>query len=171
MIRGHHIGERRHVVTRPAAPGHVPKVETVVDAVVGEGRKVLLVDRVPEPKLGCDPAVEEAENIEPVGAFRRRREAEQLARLQMLEDPRVAGSGRVVELVDHDHVEVISVERIEAGGVEALHRREHVLEPTRASIADPQLTERSVAHRMLVGREALFEDLLAVGDEEKPRAR
>ena len=141
VICGQHVGERHHVVARSTAPGDVAKVETVVDAEVGERSKVLLVDRVPEPKLRCDPTVEVTEDVEPVGAFRCRRQAEQLARLQMFEDPRITRRGGVVELVDDDHVEVVSLQRLEAGGVEALHRREHVIEATWARIADPKLAE------------------------------
>ena len=43
------------------------------------GDEVLLVDRVPDPQLGRDPPIEVAENIEAVGTFGRRGEAEQLA--------------------------------------------------------------------------------------------
>ena len=54
----------------------------------------------------------------------------------------------------------------EAGSVEALDRREDVLEPLRSSVADPQLAERGVAQRMPERRKALLEDLLAVRDEQ-----
>ena len=46
-----------------------------------------------------------------------------------------------------------------------------MLEPPRASIADPELPERGVAHHVPVGREALLENLLAVGDEQEPVTR
>ena len=54
-----------------------------MDAVVDEGREVLLLDRVPQPQLGRDPVVEPVQDRLPVAALRGRREPEQLARLEV----------------------------------------------------------------------------------------
>ena len=75
------VRERSDVVSGASTERHFPQVETVVDSVVGERHQVLLVDRVPHPELGGDTSVEEVLDGEPVGAFRRRRESEQLPRL------------------------------------------------------------------------------------------
>ena len=85
-----------------------------MDAVVGEGRQVLLVDRVPEPKLGGDSPVEVSEDVKPVASFRRRRKPEQLRRLQMFEKCPVRRCRGVVELVDDHDVEVPWVDRLDA---------------------------------------------------------
>jgi hypothetical protein len=79
--------------------------------------------------------------------------------------------GRVVELVDDDDVEVARIEVGEPGGAEALDRREHVIEAARTLTADPALAEGWVAQRVAEGREALFEDLLAVGHEQQAGSR
>jgi hypothetical protein len=49
-----------------------------VDAVVGEGRETVLIDRVPQAQLGGDAAVEPSEQGQAVAALRRGGEAEQL---------------------------------------------------------------------------------------------
>ena len=46
-----------------------------------------------------------------------------------------------------------------------------MLETPRALAADPQLAEGMIAQRVAECRQALFEDLFAVGDEEQARAR
>ncbi len=139
-----------------------------MDAEVRERREVLLVDRVPEPELGGDPPVEVAEHVEAVGALGRRGQAEQLDGLQVVEQRLVRRCGGVVELVDDHDVEVCRVDAPDVGAVEALDRREDVLEPRRAVAADPHLAEGRVAQRMPERRPALVEDLLAMRDEQEP---
>ena len=93
--RRHHLGEhlpgpgivRRQQVRQPldvvaptAPPWNLPQIETVVDAVVGERRQALLVDGVPQPKLGGDSIVEPVQQRETVAALRRRGEPQQLDR-------------------------------------------------------------------------------------------
>jgi len=131
---------------------------------------VLLVDRVPEPELRRDPAVEPVEDVERVGALRRRRQTQELARAEALEQARVRLRRRVVELVDDDDVEVVRLEPADAGGREALDRREHVLEAQRPVAADPAFAERRLAQRVAERRQALVEDLGAVRDEQQPVA-
>ena len=129
---------------------------------------MLLVDRVPQPQLGGDAIVEPVQDRQPVAAFGRGREPEQLDGLEVVEHPLVGRRGGVVELVDDDDVEVIGWQRVEAAGVEALDRCEHVLEPVRSCATDPLLAEGWVAQRVAERGEALVEDLLAVGDEQQP---
>ena len=105
------VGERRRRRSPCRGATALAQVEPVVNAVVGERREVLLVDRVPQPQLGGDASVEVAEDVEPVGALRRRRKPEQLTRVDVLEDPLVRRRSRVMELVDDDDVEVRRVER------------------------------------------------------------
>ena len=89
----------------------------------------------------------------------------------VLEKRAIGRRGRVVEFV-HDHdVEVARVERAEARGVEALDRREDVLEPPRPLPAHPQLAEGMVAQAVAERRQALLEDLFSMGHEQQSRPR
>jgi hypothetical protein len=63
---------------------------------------------------------------------------------------------------------VIGREVGQIAGVEALDRCEDVLESLRSCAAYPLLAKRWLAHCVAEGGEALVEDLLTVGDEEKP---
>ena len=141
-----------------------------MDAVVGERHEVLLVDRIPDAQLGGDPSVEVAQHVEAVGALRRGREPEQLGRLDVLEQRSVRRRRGVVELVDDHDVEVRRIEGTEPDCVEALDRREDVLESLRAMLADPELAEARIAQRVSERRPALLQDLLPVGHEQQPRA-
>src|SRR5438034_4983241 len=69
MVRSEDVLELSHVVSLSAAPRDATQVEPVVDAEVRERREVLLVDRVPQPQLSRDPAVEVAEHVEAVCAL------------------------------------------------------------------------------------------------------
>ena len=64
--------------------------------------------------------------------------------LQVLEEPVVGGRRGVVEFVDDDHVEVVGRNRVHAGGVQGLDRREDVFVLFRPPPADPQFAERRV---------------------------
>ena len=136
------VGQRLDVVAATAPPRNLAEVETVVDAEVEERRQVLLVDRVPQPQLGGDAIVEPLQDRQTVAAFRRGGEAEQLDGSEMVEHPFVGGRCGVMELVDDHDVEVIGGQRVEVGGMQALDRREDVLEAGRAGSADPLLAER-----------------------------
>ena len=80
-------------------------------AEVRERHEVLLVDRVPDPKLGRDPSVEVPQHVEAIGALRRGGHAEQLARLQAFEQRLVRRRRGVMELVDDHDVEVRGIDR------------------------------------------------------------
>jgi hypothetical protein len=158
-----HGAEGVDVVAAPASPRDAPQVETVVDPEVHERGKMLLVDRVPEPKLRRHAIVEPLQDRKAVTALGRRGEAEQLPRTKMVEHPRVRGRGGVVELVDDDDVEVLRRQRHETARVQALNRREDVLVPRGPGPADPLLAERRAPERVTKRRETLVQDLLAVG--------
>jgi hypothetical protein len=131
---------------------------------------VLLIDRVPQAQLGGDAIVEPVEDRQAVAALGRGGEPEQLGRREWFEHLLVRRCGGVVELVDDHHVEVIAGQRVEVGRVEALDRREDVLEARRPGTADPLLAERRVAEARSGTSRALVEDLLAVRDEQQARA-
>ena len=101
------VAQRVDVVAAATPPRDVAQVEAVVDAEVQERRQVLLVDGVPEPKLGGDAIVEPVQDRQPVAAFRGCGQAEQLDGREVVEDPLVRRRGGVVELVDDHDVEVI----------------------------------------------------------------
>ena len=73
-----------------------------------------------------------------------------------------------MELVDDDDVEVVGSIGSTPAGVEALDRREDVLEARGPLAADPELAEGRVPERVAERRPALVEDLLAVRDEQQP---
>jgi hypothetical protein len=139
-----------------------------VDAVVDEGRQALLVDGVPQAQLSGDPTAEQLHHRQPIAALRRGGEAEQLPWLEVIEQAPVGAGGGMVELVHDDHVEVRRRQVVGARPVETLDGREHVFEALGPPAAHPQLAEGRVEQALAEGRQALREDLLAVGDEEQP---
>ena len=153
----------------PAAPADRREVGAIGDAEVLEWHQEALVDRLPKAQLHRGPAAEPVGDVASVEALRRRGQAEQLARLQPLEQPLVAGRGRVMELVDDEDVEGVGVESLDSLGRERLDHREDVL-----AGGDPpaavDLAEGAVAEHRAVGRQRLPQDLLAVGDEEEREA-
>ena len=103
--------QRLDVVAAAPPPRDVPEVEPIVDAEVEEGREVLLVDRVPQPQLGGDAIVEPVQDRQAVAALGCRGQAEQLDRVDVVEQPAVRRRSGVVELVDDDDVEVVGRQR------------------------------------------------------------
>jgi hypothetical protein len=87
----------------------------------------------------------------------------------VVEQRLVAGSRRVVELVDDDHVEVLPDDVGDIAGGEALDRGEHVVPAGRTLAADPSLAEGAVTQDVTKRRAALVQDLAAVGDEQQAR--
>ena len=77
----------------------------------------------------------------------------------------------MVELVDDHDVEACGVDVGETSGIEALDGGEHVLVERRASAIDPQFAEAVTPECVPKGPQALVEDLLAMRDEQQPRAR
>src|SRR5690606_38550959 len=130
----------------------------------------LALEGVPEAKLGRHVATEVAEEGLAVVSLRRRREADQLVRLQDRYDRLIGGRRQVMALVDDDVLEVLGAEAVEKtpGPLDA---REDVLVPHRRRAADHQLAERSVVQRVAKGVTGSLEDLLAVGEEEEPWRR
>ena len=61
VVRREQVRQALDVVAAAAAPGDLAQIEAVVDAVVDERRRAVLVDGVPEPQLGGDPVVEPVE--------------------------------------------------------------------------------------------------------------
>ena len=121
-------------------------IEAVVDPVVDEGCQPVLVDRIPESELGGDATVEPVEQGEAVAAFRRRRESEELARTEVVQELRVRIGGGVMELVDDDDVERVRVDRRDVHRAERLNGGEDVPPFVGAMAVDVQLAERTVAH-------------------------
>ncbi len=171
IVAGQQLREAVDVVATTPTPRDLAQVEAVVDAVVQEGREALAIDRVPEPQLGRDPSIEPVQHREAVAPLGRRGESEELARREVGEE-RPIGLGRgVVELIDHDHVEVGGFEVRVARRGQALDGGEDMLEPGRPCAADPELAERRIPERMTERGQALREELFAVRDEQEPRAR
>ena len=139
-----------------------------MDSVVHERCEILLVDRVPDSQLCRDPTIEVLEDVEAVGALGRRGQPEQLPWLQVVEQRLVARRGGVVELVDDHDVEVAWINSVNAGGGQTLDRRKDMFESRGALPANPHLPECRVTHSELEGAATLFEDLLAVRDEQQP---
>ena len=74
-----------------------------------------------------------------------------------------------MELVDDHDVELARIQRSEPRGVQALNRREHMLERARTVPPDPQLAEGVIAEAVAERRQALLQDLLPVRDEKQAR--
>ena len=161
------VRKSAHVVAAPSRPGDVAQVEAVVDAVVGEGREVLLVDGVPHAEFGGNPVVEPVKDGEAVAAFGRRRQSKKLHRLHVVENGVVGRSLGVMELVDDHDIEVAWVEVPEASRVQALDRGEDVVEPVRPITAHPQLAKGCVTQGVSERADGLREDLLAMRDEQQ----
>ena len=90
-----------------ALPAQAGEIGAVGDAEVLERDEEPLVDRLPEPELDGDAPAEELGHVLRVHPLRRRRQPEQLLRIEAVEQPAVARRRRVVELVDDDDVEVL----------------------------------------------------------------
>ena len=168
VVGGVDVAQRFDVVALTAPPRHRLQVEAVMDAVVRERRQPVLLDGIPESELGGDPVVEPLQDGPAVGAFRRRRQTQQFAWPQAVQERLVGVGCGVVELV-HDHdVEVVRVEMLQRRWPKALHGSEDVLESGRTLAAHPLLAEGEVAHRMPERRPALIQDLLPVRHEQQP---
>ena len=87
------------------APRNVLVVDVVLDAEVVERRQPAELDAARDVGAIRDEVVEQAEDVRGVGAVRRRRQAEQEAGIDAIEDPPVRLGGGVVHLVDDDVVE------------------------------------------------------------------
>ena len=127
-----------------------------------EGAEKVLLQGVDEVELDRRPAVEEFADIDSVCPLRGRRQPEELAGLELVQEAAVAGRFGVVELVDDGDVELAEVD-----SAERLNRREHVGPRGRHLPGDVHLAEGAVAQHLAVGPPGLLENLPAVGDEEE----
>ena len=108
----------------------------------------------------------EREQIGAVGALRRRRQPQQELWREVLEDPAIRPRLRVVELVDHDVVEVVGGEPVQVlGPRQGLHRCEEDLRIRITPLAHVA-SQRRAGTDAAEGTQRLFEDLLAMGDEQ-----
>lgn len=137
-----------------------------MDAEVGERRQPMLIDRVPQAQLRGDPVLEPLEDGHAVAPLGRGRETQKLHRADLFQQGAIGGRGGVVELVHDDHIEVRWVDVRDSRGVQALDRREDVVEPRGPVAADPAFAEGVVAQAVTERGEALVEDLLAVRHEQ-----
>ena len=168
-VPGVDVAERGEVVAGPR-PAHVPQVHAVVDAVVLERHEELVVERVPQAKLGRDVAVEVGQQRLAVAALGGRREPDEDLRLQPRHDLLVRLRGHVMALVD-DHVSEVARAELadQVARRRALDAREHVLPALGLVRADEQLAERRQLQRVAERLARLIEQLLAVREEQQPR--
>ncbi len=108
-----------------------------MDAVVGEGGEVLLVDGVPHAEFRGYAVIEPVKDGQSIAPLGRGRESQELGWLHMVEKRAIRRRLGVMELVHDDHVEVLGVEGGEAAGVQALDGGEDVVEAIGAGAADP----------------------------------
>ena len=89
----------------PLDPG---EVDVVGDPEVVEGHQQVRRQRIPQAQFGGGtPLEEQVTDVDAVGAFGGRGQTQELGGPQVVEQRAVGGRGRVVELVDHDDVEVV----------------------------------------------------------------
>ena len=89
----------------------------------------------------------------------------------MIEKAFVGWRCAVVNFVDDHDIEMIRREIGKPSGTNTLDRCKDVLPMGRALAAYPKLAEISVADRMAEGRKTLVQNVDAMRDEEKTRAR
>jgi hypothetical protein len=141
----------------------------VPDTVVVKRAEELLLEGVPQSQLGGDAPVEPTGDVLAVQPFRGRGQSEQDLGTHLLQQRSVRGRRGVVELVHHDHVEGIGIDRREPGRGQGLDRGEHVVPRPGNRIADQEFSEVAQAKDLSEHAARLLEDLLAVGHEQQPR--
>jgi hypothetical protein len=167
VIAGVDVGQLGGVVPAAALPPQLVERDVVVDAEVLERRKQVLLECLPQSQLDGGASAEPGADVGAVGPLGRRREPEQDGRLEVFEQSSVGARLGVVELVDDDDVEVTGIELGEVKLVERLHGAEHVPPLAGPLAADKQLAEIALAQHVPEGRQALGQQLLAVGDEQE----
>ena len=162
-------GESRGVEAA-VLPGDVRVVDVVAHAVVGEGDEAASLDGEAEVGAIGDEVVEQAEDVAGVATVRGRREAEQEAGLESLEDAAVGGGVGVVGLVEDDVVEGLGGDAGEVvGSAELLDGGDDdggvVLHEVAGAPADGSGLVR-VGEHAAEGAGGLGQELFAVGEEE-----
>jgi hypothetical protein len=105
--------------------------------------------------------------VDTVAAFRTRSESEKLLRLQVIQQTPVGGRHGVVEFIDDDDIEEVRFQLFNAERGQRLDRGEDVLPLFRLVFPHIEFAEGTVLHDIPVGAHRLFEDFLAVSDEEQ----
>jgi len=139
----------------------------VMGAVIDEGRQAVLIDGVPQSELSRNPILEPAEQRQIVASFGRGREPQEFDGSDVIEQGLIGRSRRVMEFVHDDDIEVSGVEIRQGCGVQALNRREDMIESHGAITSNPSFSKGSVAEAVAKGGEALIQYLLAVRHEEQ----
>src|SRR5690349_15966897 len=93
-------GEASDVIASSPAPRDVAKIKVVCHPEVGERHESVLIDRIPEPELGRDAAVEPLQHRKPVTSFGSSRKPQQLRGSNMLQQALVRRGGRMMKFVD-----------------------------------------------------------------------
>src|SRR5664280_2847053 len=137
VVGGVDVTESGGVIALTSAPGNGLQIDPIVDSIVREGCQPVLLDRVPQPKLSSDPVIKPVQDRQAICTLRRRRKAEQLPWREMLEQSAVRRGRSMVKLIDNHHVEVVSIEILQVGRVEALHRSEDMVKRLRTRAANP----------------------------------
>jgi hypothetical protein len=93
------------------------QVNIVRDAEVVERHQQVGIQRVPEAQFAGGATVEELPgDVNAVAAFRRRSQSEELLRPKVVQQPAVGGRHGMVEFIDHDDVEEVRCQLLNAEG-------------------------------------------------------
>jgi hypothetical protein len=168
VIRGVDLVQFVDVVTTACA-ANTRQIRVVVQAEVLEGTEQVAFEGVPEADLDADVAVEVVKDVFVVGPLRRRREPEQNLRAQMTKELFVSTRSRAMKLVDDDDIEGVRRHLREIHPGQGLDRAEHVAPLGRHHAVHIELAEIAGSQHLPERREALFEDLLPVRNEQQPR--
>ena len=112
VIAGEHVVQVARDIS-PALEAHRREVRRVVDAEVVKRAEQALVERIPQSRLECGATVEPLEHRLAVRTLGRGGEPEQELRSQALEQPAIARGGRMVKLVDDDHIEAVGLDVVD----------------------------------------------------------
>lgn len=159
-------GLQLRFVVAAAQPGQLRVVRIVIDPVVAERAEPAFLDRFDEMDLERHVAVAERVHILAVQPLRRRGDAEQERRLEIVQQRLIRLGRGVMEFVDDDQVERVRSEALAMPlRPERVDRGEDKLRLVLFGEAVVQ-SRGLVRHDMQEGLLRLQEDLLAVGDEQ-----
>ena len=155
------------VVVAATAPCDGSEICAVGRGEVVKRAEQVCAQRVPQTEFDRGPTTEELAHVHAVCPLGCRRQGEELARAELIQEAPVGPRFGVVELVDHDDrvgvrfnlVDTVRGQRLDAG--------EYVPPALRPRTADVELAEVSVIENFAVSAQRLFENLPAVGDKEK----